>query len=86
MVTREVIVKSEVGLHARPASALVKLAQQCKSRVLLHAQGKQVDAKSMFAVLGAGIKGGAQIMVSAEGEDETASLDKVCELITTMEN
>ena len=86
MLEKEVVVKSVIGLHARPATALVKLAMQYKSKILLHYKDRQFDAKSMFGVLGAGIKGGAEIKVSAEGEDEAAAIEAVTELISTMEN
>lgn len=86
MLTKEVTVKSVIGLHARPASALVKLAMKYKSKILLHYQGRQFDAKSMFGVLGAGIKGGEAILISADGEDEAQALEATTELVATMEN
>ena len=86
MVEKETVVKSKIGLHARPATMLVKLAMSFKSKIMIHYAEKKVDAKSMFGLLGAGVKGGTNIVVTAEGEDEVAALAAVVDLIETVED
>lgn len=86
MYKKEATVKSVIGLHARPASLLVKLAGKYKSKIILHSNGKQINARSMFDVLGAGVKGGSSVVVEAEGEDEISAVEAVAELIETIEN
>jgi phosphocarrier protein HPr len=86
MVEKDTVVKSKIGLHALPATMLVKLAKSFKSKIMIHYAEKKVDAKSMFSLLGAGIKGGANIIVTAEGDDEVAALAAVVDLIETVDD
>jgi phosphocarrier protein len=65
-------VKDPLGLHARPAGALVKLAQsfQSEGTLTLERSGKSASIKRLFAVMGLGIKGGDRITLLIQGEDE----------------
>ena len=86
MYSKEAKVKSVIGLHARPATMLVKLAGTFKSKIMIRFQGKEIDASSLWDVLGAGIKGGTTVLVIGDGEDEEDAVDKVAELIESVEN
>lgn len=63
-------IKDEVGLHARPAGLLVKLATPFKSSIIIDTGVKQADAKRIMAVMSAGAKQGVTITCRIEGEDE----------------
>lgn len=64
-----------VALHARPAANFVKTAIRFRSRVIVGANGKTADAKSILSVLALGAKGGTSLQLNAEGEDAGAALD-----------
>jgi phosphotransferase system HPr (HPr) family protein len=66
---------SGVALHARPAGSFVKAALGFKSRITVSHRGREVDAKSILAVLALGADGGSEIRVRAEGEDADAALE-----------
>ena len=70
MVGFEFTVKDPVGLHARPAGRLVKKAARFKSRIVLEAKGKSVEATRLLALMGLRIKSGETVRVSVEGADE----------------
>ena len=70
MMTFEVAVKDPMGLHARPAGCLVKEAARFKSRIVLEANGKSVEATRLLALMGLRIKSGETVRVSVEGADE----------------
>ena len=70
MVEFEFTVKDPVGLHARPAGRIVKEAAKYKSRIVLEANGKSVEATRLLALMGLRIKQGASVKVSVEGADE----------------
>ena len=72
MVEFEFTVKDPVGLHARPAGRIVKEAAKYKSRIVLEANGKSVEATRLLALMGLRIKQGTSVKVSVEGEDEIA--------------
>lgn len=66
-------VKDELGIHARPAGMLVKVAMGFKSAVKMNAKGKEADAKRIMAVMGLGVKKGDEITINIDGEDEDAA-------------
>ncbi len=74
-------ITDKIGLHARPAALLVKIATLFKSDIALVKGDKTVSAKSMLAVMSAAIKGGDTITVRASGEDEDEALEAVIALI-----
>lgn len=78
---RDVIVKNESGMHARPASIFVKKANGFNSNIEIEAGGKKVNAKSIMGILSLGITKGNQISIIAEGEDATAAVNALVELV-----
>ncbi len=82
--TRTVTVGARVGLHARPAGAVVALASAQPAPVTLAAGGKgPVDARSMLSLLSLGAGHGDEVVVSATGEGAQASVDAVADLIAS---
>ena len=73
MQTFQYVIKDPDGLHARPAGLLVKCAQGFASSVSISGNGKTVDAKRLFAVMGLGVKQNDEITCMIEGPDETAN-------------
>lgn len=69
-------IKDELGVHARPAGLLVKLAKKYTSKVTIEKDGKACDMRKLMAVMGLGIKQGETITVTVEGDDETARNDR----------
>ena len=70
MITKDYIITAAEGLHARPATTLVKLAKQFKSTASLQKGGKTVKLNSMLNILSLGLKGGDTISIIVDGEDE----------------
>ena len=66
-----------LGIHARPASELVKELKGVTSVVKLTKEGKTVEAKKLMAVMSLGIKCGQEVTVTVEGEDEDAVAEKL---------
>ena len=79
MKTIEFTVKDELGLHARPAGLIVKLAQGFESEMTVHLPrtDKSASLKRLLAVMGLGIKGGDNITVTLSGADEDAAADAI---------
>ncbi|HVY73520.1 MAG TPA: HPr family phosphocarrier protein [Puia sp.] len=71
MITKTYTILSPEGIHARPATALVKLARQYESDISMRKNGKQVKLDSLLNILALGLKGGDKIDIVAEGSDET---------------
>ncbi|MBS5523203.1 MAG: HPr family phosphocarrier protein [Clostridiales bacterium] len=66
-------ITDELGIHARPAGLLVKEAAKFSSKITINGNGKSADLKRLLAVMSLGIKKGAQVEITAEGDDEDAA-------------
>lgn len=64
------VITDPVGMHARPAGLLVKTAGSYASSVMIEKDGKAVDAKRIFGIMGLGVKTGDEVTIRIEGEDE----------------
>ena len=50
------VIKDEIGIHARPAGMLAKMAKGFDSAVTITKGEKTVDASKLMAVMGLGVK------------------------------
>jgi phosphotransferase system HPr (HPr) family protein len=76
-------IKDSVGIHARPAGKLAALLKPYTSKVTLVFDEKEVDAKSLLAVMKTGIKCGNIVSFVIEGEDEEAVNAVLLEFLKT---
>ncbi len=81
MLSKDVIVQNQVGLHARPATFFIQKANNFKSNIWVSKQDRKVNAKSLLGVLSLGIIKGTTITVIADGEDEEEAINTLVELI-----
>ena len=81
MPERTVTVTHKVGLHARPASVFVQTASKFASDISVSCEGRTANAKSILTVLTLGAHQGAEITISAEGEDAEEALDTLVALV-----
>lgn len=71
------VITDPEGIHARPAGALVKEAAAFTSKITIGKDGKEVDAKRIFGIMGLAAKQGQTIVLKAEGNDEDAAIEKL---------
>ena len=83
MISRNVTIKNNVGLHARPATFFIQKANSFKSSIWVEKDDRRVNAKSLLGVLSLGIVEGMSILLIADGADEEAALDGLEELINS---
>ena len=76
-------ITNESGLHARPATVLVNTASKFNAEISLTYRDKKVNLKSIMGVMSLGIQQGAEITISAEGDDAEAAIVALTETITT---
>jgi len=75
-------IKDAVGIHARPAGQLAKVAKECGSTVTIEKGGKSVNATKLMMLMGMGIKCGDTITVTVEGETEETAAKTIEEFLT----
>ncbi len=83
MNSRNVTIKNNVGLHARPATFFIQKANSFQSSIWVEKEDRRVNAKSLLGVLSLGITKGMTITLIADGNDEMDALNALCELIDT---
>ncbi len=81
MVSQTITLTNGSGLHMRPAGVLASAMAPFASDVTIVAAGKEVNAKSLMAIVAAGIKCGTGVEVRCEGADGQAALDAAIQLI-----
>lgn len=81
MVSKEVVINNQVGLHARPATFFIQKANEFKSSIWVEKEDRRVNAKSLLGVLSLGIVKGTPVTIIADGADEDEAIRTLSELI-----
>ena len=82
MLETRILVINRLGLHARAAAQLVRLAAKFESKISLFREDRNVhaNAKSILSVLALAAGKGTELVVTLEGPDEHAALREIQEL------
>ncbi|MBS7365231.1 MAG: HPr family phosphocarrier protein [Oscillospiraceae bacterium] len=83
MVTKEVVINNQVGLHARPATFFIQKANEFKSSIWIEKEDRRVNAKSLLGVLSLGIVKGTAVNLIADGNDENEAISTLSDLIAS---
>lgn len=70
-----------LGLHARAAAQMVKVANRFKSDITIEANGQRANAKSIMGVLMLAAAQGTRVKLTCKGEDAEACLAELVKLI-----
>ena len=80
MLSQEIMIVNRLGLHARAAAQLVRMANEYPCDIHLDKDGQVSNAKSVMEVLMLGATVGTSIKVSADGEKEDEALRAIVDL------
>ena len=86
MVSQDILIINRLGLHARAAAQLVRMANEYPCEILIDKAGQASDAKSVMKVLMLGATDGTTLKVSADGEREEEALKAVVDLFAARFN
>ncbi|WP_396623350.1 HPr family phosphocarrier protein [Luteitalea sp.] len=81
MVTRDVVIVNQLGLHARAAARFVRLASQYAATVRVAKGARELDGKSILGLLLLGAARGTTIVIRTEGSDAEAAADALAALV-----
>lgn len=76
-ISRDIVIRNKLGLHARAATKLVRLTQQYSARVCIKQGEQEVEANSVMALMLLASKQGKTITVTARGDDAEAAMDAI---------
>ena len=80
MTEKEVTIKNRAGIHARPASLIVQVANEFDSEIFMEKSGNKINAKSIMGIITLGAAYNTNLLVMAEGEDEEAAVAAIVRL------
>ena len=83
MISKEVVISNQVGLHARPATFFIQKANEYKASIWVEKDDRRVNAKSLLGVLSLGIVKGTGITIIADGADEEEAVAALSALIAS---
>lgn len=69
------VITDELGIHARPAGQIAKVAKDYSSKITVSANGKSVEATKLIGVMSLGVKSGTEISIQVEGVDEVEACE-----------
>ncbi len=81
MLSKTIVVRNQVGLHARPATFFIQKSNEFKSSIWVEKDERRVNAKSLLGVLSLGITKGMQITIITDGTDEKEAIEALEHLI-----
>lgn len=81
MKSKTFTITADSGVHARPATLLVNKAGQYNSDIQIGYKDKKVNLKSIMGVMSLGIPKGAEIKITAEGDDADEALEGITAVI-----
>lgn len=76
-IVRKVKVKNPLGLHTRPAAAIVKLLQPRKSSVFFVYKNETINARSIMSILMLAAQKNTQLEIVVEGDDAEITMTQL---------
>ncbi|TVQ71204.1 MAG: HPr family phosphocarrier protein [Balneolaceae bacterium] len=80
MIKKKVTVQNAAGIHARPASLIVKEATRFESDFHVHMYGYRINGKSILGLLTLAAEQGAELELEMDGPDEEEAMERVASL------
>jgi phosphocarrier protein HPr len=82
MIRHKIVVINRLGLHARAAAKLVRLASRFSSEIHLSRENanQQIDSKSILGILMLAASQGTRLIISINGPDELEAGDAIIHL------
>lgn len=85
MITKKIKIQIQNGLEARPVAVLVQVASQFNSSIYVESGAKKVNAKSIMGMMALGLDAGEEVVVLAEGDDETSAMEDIEKFLSAAE-
>ena len=81
MISRDIVITNNSGLHARPATFFIQKANTYKASIWIEKDDRKVNAKSLLGVLSLGLAKDMTVTLIADGQDENAAIAGLVELV-----
>lgn len=74
---KDFVVTSELGIHARPATELVRAASAFVSMIKVTVNDQTIDMKSIMGLMSLGMYKGQEFTLETEGTDEADAMESL---------
>ena len=81
MISKEITVRCESGLHNKQATYFVQKANEFAADIWIENGSRKMNAKSLLGIMSLGIVSGAEVVLSAQGADAEAAMDALEDLL-----
>ena len=81
MISKEVVVRCESGLHNKQATYFVQKANEFDCNIWLESGNRRMNAKSLLGIMSLGIVTGATVNLYADGANAEAAVVALEELL-----
>ena len=76
----ELTVSNKMGIHARPAAMIVRVANKYGADVMVEKENEQVNGKSIMGLMMLAAGSGSKLRFVASGKDADKMLEEMAEL------
>ena len=83
VLSKQVTIVNELGLHARAAAKIAKVAQHAKNKLWIIKDNEKVDASSVIDILTLACAQGSKITVLADNESDIQLLQDITKMVET---
>ena len=81
MITKEIVVRCESGLHNKQATYFVQKANEFDCNIWLESGSRKMNAKSLLGIMSLGIVTGATVLLIADGSGEENAVEALESLL-----
>jgi len=81
LIEKEIVIRNEAGLHARPAALFVQIANKYDSEISVKKGKRVVNGKSIMGIMMLAAGKGSRLLVSANGDDADKAIEELEKLL-----
>jgi phosphocarrier protein len=83
MIRKTIIIENKLGMHARPATMIVKIASKFRSDFHIIKGDMEINGKSIMGVMTLAAEYGSELELVADGVDEEFLIREIAELFAS---
>ena len=83
MIRKTIVIANKLGMHARPATLIVKAASKYRSDFRIIKEDMEINGKSIMGVMTLAAEYGSELELVADGVDEEFLIKEIAELFAS---
>ena len=83
MIRKTIVIENKLGMHARPATMIVKIASKFRSEFRIIKGDMEINGKSIMGVMTLAAEYGSELELVADGVDEEYLIQEITDLFAS---